>query len=113
MARVRDFNRYRHGDANQPVSGEQLDRIQDSIEELFEELATIEIIDGVLVEDIEMFTGTTKLVPHALGKKFKGWIIVRQDANVTINEVPSSGPSRRSHVALVSNGDVKISLWVF
>lgn len=69
------------------------------------------LINGVLVTNISSVNGT--FTPgHSLGRSYKGFIIVRRDANVAIWDT-ARGPLDARVLYLQANGVCTFDAWVF
>lgn len=78
------------------------------------------ILDGRLIASPDgKLTGSTPLVitpagvelAHGLGRAFKGYLVVRKDAESDVWEVATSYPDRT--LRLASSARVTVTLWVF
>lgn len=67
------------------------------------------LVEGSLLTDIPLVNGVNTF-NHYLGKQMNGWIIVDQNAAVSIYR---SQPFNNENLTLTSSGAVTISLWVF
>jgi len=73
------------------------------------EVIEVPILSGVLVEEIAVTT-TAKKVPHKLGRRARGWIVVRNNANSVVYD--NSAPDGE-FLDLVASAAATISIWVF
>lgn len=87
--------------------------LQDSVASSFKQVASKEILEGKLVDSVEIPTGGVVQVPHGLSRAPRGWIVTRKSANADIwdSQTENTTPSRT--LALNSSATVTISLWVF
>ena len=90
-----------------------LDEIRDGIPDLG-------VIDGLrLIENVQLTAGTTKVIPHGLGRKLRGWIVVRINLganNGYLYDLQNSSTSHapEKYLYLRAEGySPKISLLVF
>lgn len=67
------------------------------------------ILNGELISDLFLATGTTNNVEHLLGRAPDGWVIAGKDANADIWELSRD----RNFLVLQVDNDVTVSLWVF
>ncbi len=77
---------------------------------LLDTLAENPLSQGRLIEDISLSTAET-LVPHKLGRAYRGWFVTNIDAAVTVHA--SSETLTERYVALTASGTCIVSLWVF
>jgi hypothetical protein len=104
--RVRDFKKVN-------ASSEELNRVQDAIEAVLNPVLASAPIDGVHLKGIFLAASTVTQVAHKLNRKAAGWILVRKSANANVWEPASQVPLASSTIALESDADVTIDLWVF
>lgn len=91
-------------------SFEDVERLQDTIENVFNGITNSPILSGQLVESVDLDT-TAIRVEHKLGRAALGYIIVRQNADATVYEETDTRPDL--FLKLKSSSPVKVSLWVF
>lgn len=90
---------------------DSLRQLQDGVDFVLRAISTKEILDGVLIQDISITSGTAKIVDHKLGRVPLGYIVVSRNANSNIWTSTSSVPS--SVLKLNASANVTINLWVF
>lgn len=97
------------------TSDETLNRIQDSIASVVQDLNSQLFPGGNLVK-FDLKTGKDNLVPHGLAKMPQVWIVARLDTNATIWEQVSADLSGQSatkdYLNLRCSADCSISVWV-
>lgn len=86
-------------------------RRQDRVEELLRLLAGNPLLDGVLIENIELDSATVNHVLHQLGREPRGWIIVRKNAYALDAEITATTDDKK--LAIEVTKDVTVSMWVF
>lgn len=89
-----------------------LQRVQDNIDQFVKPLKNIPILDGILLEGIEVSTSGSNF-PHKLNRKLRGWIVVSKNANEDVWDLQTSNTLPSKTLILKSSGTVTISLWVF
>lgn len=95
-------------------TGEKIiDQTIDSVDLVFGDIATREIINGQLIENISIPTGSVVRVSHGLQRPLKGWIVVKQNANSSIWDSENSNSQKTQFLLLNSSANVTVSLWVF
>lgn len=92
-------------------SVKDITRLQDALSKVFNAIQKKQILDGRLISDIEIATGTVKEVQHGLQRQPRGWIIVKKNAEATVWETSATLPVRT--INLNASADVTISLWIF
>ena len=84
-------------------------QLQDNIEVVISPIIDSAIIDGVLLKNIHLTTGSIDVVSHKLGRTPLGYLIVKRSAESTIWE---SETNKRS-INLNCSANVTVSIWVF
>lgn len=91
-----------------------------TIKEFQQQIARIPLLQGTLVEGIQLTSGETKVFSHGLGRKYKGYIVTRinkdhaqdpWDAELYLAEAESSDPAK--FLYLYSNTTTLIDIWIF
>lgn len=71
-----------------------------------------DILDGRLVEDVAFPLAAPVLVPHGLGRAYKGYILVRGPSGITVGE-SGLNPDSSIFISLEASNQTIASLWVF
>lgn len=85
-----------------------LGQVQDYIEYVLQPLLKCPLIDGTLLENLDLATGPN-IVDHKLGREPRGWYIVSPKANESVWQTAST----RSSLTLNASGPITLSLWCF
>ena len=96
-----------------PTNDATLNRIQERLEDILLPVASASIIDGRLISDIDLASGTTSIITHSLGRNISGWIVVSKDAAQHVYDVQSSNDDPDKFLYLTAGGTVTVSVWVF
>jgi hypothetical protein len=81
---------------------------------VFNEINHKEIIDGIVVRNVSIPTGSVVKVDHKLGRAPEGWIVIRKRANADVWDTQDANLSNKSiHLYLNSSADVVVDLWIF
>ena len=93
-----------------------LERIQDSLQSALIPVQRASILDGHLLDETTLTAGQDNIVNHKLGRKIRGWIVVRNiptnaAAAADVWEATSSLPDK--HIILKTSASTKVTLWVF
>jgi len=99
---VKDFKKVRSDDRI-------INQVQDNIEQAINPIINSEIINGLIIKDIEVLTGTVLTISHRLGRTPNGFAIVKRNANSTV----WNGIIDKKTIELNSSANVTITLWVF
>ena len=86
---------------------------QDHIEEVITPVLNAAIIDGVIVEDVILNSSTFTNVKHKLGRKPRGYIVIRKSAAQTVFEEAGDYENRKLFLKLRASGTVTVNLWIF
>ena len=86
---------------------------QDHIEEVITPVLNAAIIDGVIVEDVILNSSTFTDIKHKLGRKPRGYIVIRKSAAQTVFEEAGDYENRKLFLKLRASGTVTVNLWIF
>ena len=86
---------------------------QDHIEEVITPVLNSAIIDGVIVEDVILNSSTFTNIKHKLGRKPRGYIVIRKSAAQTVFEEAGDYENRKLFLKLKASGAVTVNLWIF
>jgi hypothetical protein len=92
------------------TENQDLTRIQYNIAKAYDTLGEVPLNAGRLIENVAL-SSTAVSIEHKLGREFRGWIIVRTNANQTVWESTQLAP--KTLLKLVASGSVTVSLFVF
>lgn len=93
------------------ASDRVLNQVQENVAQALKPLLESSIGSGRVIDSIAIVSGTPKTVEHKLGREFKGWIVVRKNADANVWESTSSIPSKT--LILNADANVTISIWIF
>ena len=82
-------------------------------EETFRPITTSTIIDGRLISDIDLASGTVSKIAHKLGRKLQGWVIVGKGAAQYVYDNNSGQSDLDEYIHLTAGGTVTVNVWVF
>jgi hypothetical protein len=88
-----------------------LRRMQDALGVVIEPLLRIPILDGVLLEDVELTTSFQDF-PHGLGRKWRGFFVVKTAATTSTVRYEASVDESKL-IRLRGGGAGTVSVWVF
>ena len=90
-----------------------LGRIQEDLEKAINPIIHKEIVDGVLT-DVVALTTAFQNVPHKLGERFVGWIVLQPDADARVwQDLPSNNPNSSKFIRVRASAAVNCKFWVF
>jgi len=86
---------------------------QDHVESVINPILASAIIDGVILEDIDLVSGSFTSIEHKLGRKPRGYLVIRKSAAQTVYEEAGDYDNRKLFMKLRASGSVTVNLWVF
>ena len=96
----------------QPTS-EDVRQLQDNVERVINPVLTVPLNDGLLITNVEVFSGIGVEVPHRLQRVPVGWFLVSPNADVRVWEDQENNPSRSRILLLRASADAVASIFVF
>ena len=92
----------------------ELTRLQQRVSSTLDTITDKILLNGRLIANVALTT-STQLIEHGLQRDFRGWLVVRSNANATVYEGTFSGPASISDriIPLKASAAVTVSLWVF
>jgi len=87
-------------------------KMQENTSNALAPLQNSAILDGVLLKEVSLVSGTN-YVSHKLRRKIQGWAIVRKRANVDVWDDQDNNVNKTTSLKLETSGDVVIDLWIF
>ena len=70
------------------------------------------LVNGRLIQG-QVLTSGVNTINHKLGRKLVGWIVVRNNSNVTFYDSQDSNQMPELTLVLNASGATTVSLWVF
>ena len=92
---------------------ETLNRVQERIEDAILPIADSLIIDGQLIKNQSLSSGTTSIISHSLGRNINGYIVVRRNAAQHVFDLQDTNDNPSATLLLTADGTVTVDLWVF
>ena len=106
MAGLRAFKKV--ANANEDTS-----KLQERLDEYFAPLTSSVVIDGVLLKNISLGSGSVNEISHKLGRELIGWVVVRQRGNAQVWDTQDANTLKTKTLWLNTSANVSIDLWVF
>ena len=92
---------------------ESITQTQSNVNTAVKQIANSPIIDGVIVENIDVGTGDT-VVNHELGREPLGWIVVRKNEAGEVYESTTVNKNRDKFLLLRgSTATTNTNFWIF
>lgn len=92
---------------------EDVKQLQDAVAASLQQVVNKEILDGRLIEDVALVTGSVQSVDHKLDRELKGYIVVKQSASAIVWDSQGSNDLSAKTLHLNVSANVTVSLWVF
>jgi hypothetical protein len=90
-----------------------LQKIQDNSAQVFEQITSRVILDGLLITDQRIVAGTALSIPHLLNRTLLGYIIVKKSANSVVWDSQASNTLTNKFLILNASATVTVTVWVF
>lgn len=90
---------------------ETLEKIQSNVEDALRPVEGCPLVRGVLIENVSVFT-TARDVEHGLGRKLRGFTVVRSNCDTRVYE-PEVHPLIDRLVKLQATANAVVTLYVF
>ncbi len=87
------------------------DQLQNNVQKWTQQFVGIPLIDGLLLSGKALTTANQDFA-HGLGRSWRGYIVVKQDAAVTVY-APGGEDTTRFIRLRTGSGTATVSLWVF
>jgi len=94
------------------VTDRKLNQIQDNLSGALNPLLNLPLNDSNFLEELTVIIGSN-ILSHGLGRNLRGWVVVRNDSDVTFYDTQKDNPLPEKSLWLVASGPAKISLIVF
>lgn len=88
-------------------------QLQDAVEKVLNSILPKQILDGRIIKNVLVTSGTPKNVDHGLGRELVGWFSILNSANSVVWDSQGSNTSRDKTLVLNASATTTISLWVF
>lgn len=86
--------------------------LNDATQRVLDSVTGKEILDGILLEDLTLTGAVENVIPHKLGRKYRGFHPVRNSSGATFDENYNS-TDREVNLRVTPSADCKASIWVF
>lgn len=94
-------------------SDDVIQQLQDAINLPLQDISAKTILDGQLLKDVILKTGSVNTINHKLGRNLVGYIVTMQDAQSNLWSTQASNKLPNLTLYLSCSADVTLSLWVF
>ena len=76
-------------------------------------MASSAILDGHLIENQELASGSTSTISHSLNRNLIGYVVIRRNAAQHVYDVQDTNTTPDKTLLLTASGTVTVDLWVF
>jgi hypothetical protein len=91
-----------------------LTRLQDTVSKSLRRLLGVELLDGVLVQNVSLSVSAPTLVAHGLDRAIVGWMVVDITAPAKVYRVQGSAAMYPpSILPLQADATTTVAVWVF
>jgi len=87
--------------------------LQGGIQKFADSVTESVILDGALIEDIDLKSGQDNVVGHTLGRPITGYIPVRMSADSNVFDASGVGGNLSREFKVRCSADVTVTFWVF
>lgn len=87
--------------------------VQDTVKQLFQEIAPNPFLKGNLVKNISITSGTVSAVAHGLKDPVTGYIVTRNQANAVIWDTQSANSNAKLLFYLNASANTTVDVWFF
>jgi hypothetical protein len=87
--------------------------LQDSVKQLFQEVAPNPFLRGTLVKNVSLVSGSVNNVAHGLKEPVTGYIVTRNQANAVIWDTQGANSTPRLTYYLNTSANTTVDLWFF
>lgn len=95
------------------TSDPDLRAVQDNVAAVVRDIGGRALLDGLLLDGVEVTTGAPVTVNHGLGRDLIGWVVVRKSATADVWDSQSTNRMPARSLVLNSSANVTLSIWVF
>ena len=93
------------------ASSYELDVVQRHTKEFTSQLENNILLDGVLLSDIVLTSGSATVIEHTLNREYQGYIITKLNANSVVYESTSTYPTK--HLTLNCSANCTVSIYIY
>lgn len=90
---------------------DEVRQIFSTIRPLYDFLQPKQLVDGILVPDVALVTGSVNFINHKLGREPVGYFLVKSTVAATLTNATSATP--KTVLAVNSSANTTASLWLF
>lgn len=95
--------------ANDPV----VEQLQRAVEDPLKDISSRLILDGQLLRDVVLTSGSDTVIDHKLQRNLVGWLVVRSNAAATYYDKQATNLTPDLTLVLRTSATATVTLWVF
>lgn len=122
MATPRQFRKLNPVGASNATSPEQvkqaleevvrvINTMQSNIENSVGSVIRAELLNGRLIENVNLTAAVATSIEHKLDRNYRGWYIVKQNTNANVWQIATE--SEAKFLQLQTSASCMVSIWVF
>lgn len=98
-------------------AGQDLERVVDQLQEnvgnSISEIVKVPILDGNLITEVSVSSGSDIIVNHKLNRKYRGYIITRKTADLNIWESSTTNNAKDKYILIQADTSGIVDIWFF
>ncbi len=102
-----------HQPASDVIAKRDITEVQRAVALAMNKLTAFPLNDGALLESVALVTGSTNLVPHGLGRKFRTWMLLDLQASATVYRDTTSTADLAIYLPILTTANVTLDIAVF
>lgn len=95
------------------TQNKDLSLMQTKWKSVLDKLIANPLVQGLIINDIQIVSGHPNSINHMLGRALVGWLPISQDAQAELWDSQSTNQTPKLTLLLNSSADVTVSLYVF
>ena len=95
------------------TKNEELNRVQGNVEVSLNPIIDVPILNGVLVSNVGILSGSDTYISHKLGRRYRGFLEAGKTAEAIIWESGTANNNKERVAILRANVAISASFWFF
>lgn len=93
--------------------GQNVNKFQENVDVYLSQITAPFLLDGRLLENVQLLTGAPNLIEHKLGRKPLGFLVVRKRAQADVWDNQDANVFKDRSIDLRSSANVTVDIYVF
>ena len=98
---------------DEPVTTKHINTVQDNVAHAISQMLGKDTLDRTLLTNVLLLPRVINYVPHTLGRKIQGYVVVNRDAEMTVWTATGSNVPPHLQLPLMTSATGVVSLEVF